>query len=606
MKITKIRIKNYRSIKDSGDIDFVDNLFVLAGQNESGKSSILEAMEAYENEIFDADNINFEEFQNNNNKQEISCSYEIDNPDDFIDNLESEIKDQFKIDADEFLDTKKLKEKFKCFTISKEFDHSVKTEQLKLIINSPAIDILKASIKQKEHTTVSEVNGEQKQETKKEPFIDLGIEKNIQMISKILFELTPEIILFNDFSDLLPDRILIADLENKNQKAQGYKAVRNLEKLLKKDLVSIAKLTPLQKTSATDQQVNLISVTFQEDWKQKVYGNNEVKIKFQIEADDKNNNQQTVFFSIETKDGVFLEPRKRSKGMIWFLSSWLELKAQENSNKLVILYDEPGLYLHIKAQKDMLNVFKRLTKNNGHQVIYSTHLSSLIDTDNLGNIGLVLNSKESGTSVEGLTTSKINTENKKDALQPISEAMGLEPLKDFSILGEKNILLEGLSDFWYFNGMKEILNIQKEYKFVPGIGIKNGKIYPLISFCIGYGLDWVLIMDDGKNSKETKKEIIENIFGGEDLESSKKVKIIEGINGIENMFTCNDLKLINDNVNCSKKEDDMSKIVGAGRKILFAKEFFQKVKSKEILKTNLDKETIKKWEDIFQWIDERY
>ena len=102
MKITKIRIKNFRSIKDSGDIEFVDNLFVLAGQNESGKSSILEAMEAYENENFNRDNVNFEEFQNDNNAQEICCTYTIDNIDSFVSGLESEIRDQFKVDAEDF------------------------------------------------------------------------------------------------------------------------------------------------------------------------------------------------------------------------------------------------------------------------------------------------------------------------------------------------------------------------------------------------------------------------------------------------------------------------------------------------------------------------
>ena len=604
MKITKIRIKNFRSIKDSGDIEFVDNLFVLAGQNESGKSSILEAMEAYENENFNRDNVNFEEFQNDNNAQEICCTYTIDNIDSFVSGLESEIRDQFKVDAEDFLDSKKIANKLKYFTITKEFDHE--SNSLSINTDTSVIDILKSSIKQRERSVVSNVDGEQRQESVQESIIDLENEDNIKTISKILFDLTPSILLFNDFSDLLPDKILISDLEAKNQKAQGYKAVKNLEKLLKKNFVDIAKLGILQKTSATNQEADQISITFQKDWKQKVYGNNEVKIKFQIEVDSTNNNQQTVFFYIETKDGVFLEPRKRSKGMIWFLSSWLELKAKENSNKLVILYDEPGLYLHIKAQKDMLNVFKRLTCNNGHQVIYSTHLSSLIDTDNLSNIGLVLNTKDSGTSVEGLTTSKINTHNKRDALQPVAEAMGLEPLKDFSILNNKNILLEGLSDFWYFMGMKEILNINEDYKFVPGIGIKANKIYPLISFCIGYGLGWLLIMDDGNNSKETRKEISNNIFGEQESEISEKVKIIEGVNGIENMFTCNDLKLINDNINCSSKESDMSKIVGSGRKIIFAKTFFQKVKNKEILEKNLDRTTIKKWKDIFEWIGEKY
>lgn len=48
MELIKFRIKNYKSIVDSGDCYFSDKLTILAGKNESGKTSILEALEDFD------------------------------------------------------------------------------------------------------------------------------------------------------------------------------------------------------------------------------------------------------------------------------------------------------------------------------------------------------------------------------------------------------------------------------------------------------------------------------------------------------------------------------------------------------------------------------
>ena len=47
MMIKKIHIKNFKSIVDT-KIDFSEKIYVLAGQNEAGKSSILEAINVFE------------------------------------------------------------------------------------------------------------------------------------------------------------------------------------------------------------------------------------------------------------------------------------------------------------------------------------------------------------------------------------------------------------------------------------------------------------------------------------------------------------------------------------------------------------------------------
>jgi len=181
--------------------------------------------------------------------------------------------------------------------------------------------------------------------------------------------------------------------------------------------------------------------------------------------------------------------------------------------------------------------------------------------------------------------------------------MGLEPLKDFAVLSRKNVLLEGLSDFWYFKSMAKILGKETDYKFVPGIGIKGNHIYHLISFCIGYGLDWLLIMDNGENPKATKEDLKEKVFNGNDEELNKKIKLLSK-SEIENLFTPKDVSLLDNKI----KNDDKRKpstIIGK-RKILFAREFASKVEREEIKKEHLSNDSVQNFEAIFKWIDDNF
>lgn len=597
MKIKKVRVKNYRSIKDSGDILFSGNMFVLAGQNESGKSSILEALDSYEKKEPNKENVNFELENNDDLIQEISCTY-TDLSEDFYTCIESELfdltdqVDEGEVTKEDVVNNEILQE-IKEFTLTRRFDYENEEPIVSTILDEKSLMKVKSVIKD---YTVVEIDDEGNSISVSKPYLD--IELYSEKLADLFFDNTPDIILFNDFTTILPDKILLSELDN--PKAEGVTAVNNLEQILNTSFSKIAQKPTPQKNSTTETESDKLSATFQQDWQQKIYGNNNVNIVFFVENND--NGEKEISFYVETKDNEFLAARKRSKGMMWFLSLWLELKAKENEKKLVLLFDEPGLHLHIKANKDMLSVFHKLIEK-GHQIVYSTHSPSLIETDKLHNIGLVINNEKKGTLVEGLTTSKINTNNKRDALQPVAEAMGMEPLKDFSILKERNVLLEGLSDFWYFKGMSSLLGIDVGYQFVPGIGIKENKIFHLISFCIGYGLDWLLVMDNGVLPKKVAEDLKANLFNGSDDELGNKVKLISEAE-IENMFTVSDLKLIDDSI----KEDSKKKpadIIGKKRKILFSRLFCQKVESKEIRKDSIDASTVKRFEEVFNWIEQQ-
>ncbi|MBU7046184.1 MAG: AAA family ATPase [Theionarchaea archaeon] len=47
MYMRKVRIKDFRSIIDSGVITFDENLIVMIGKNEQGKTNFLKALESF-------------------------------------------------------------------------------------------------------------------------------------------------------------------------------------------------------------------------------------------------------------------------------------------------------------------------------------------------------------------------------------------------------------------------------------------------------------------------------------------------------------------------------------------------------------------------------
>ena len=77
---------------------------------------------------------------------------------------------------------------------------------------------------------------------------------------------------------------------------------------------------------------------------------------------------------------------ERSNGLRWYLNLFIDILANDIKNTNVIyLLDEPGVYLHVNAQRELLRLFYDLCKND-NQVVYSTHSPYMIDSNNIINI----------------------------------------------------------------------------------------------------------------------------------------------------------------------------------------------------------------------------
>ncbi len=601
MKLKSFQIKNYKSIADTKEVVLSgdENIAVLAGQNESGKSSVLEALNAFESGKFDPDSKPFT--TKGGLVQSVSCTFEITDSKSFYDGLTDGLREEYGLkisEEDPILDEKKIKV-IREFTLTRSFPNAKGETTLEITDN--VFEIVKASLLEEEiEEDVTKEDGTVEKKTTTRKIIDLG-DDNETVAAIFWSNFTSKIILFNDFCDLLPDRITLADLKAKNTDVKGYRAVKNLEKILSLNFVDLYEKDDLEREAIRDEHNSTISVDFQKAWGQKIHNDNKIEVKYDFEKRDTDDTSYINFYT-ETKDRQKLKPHQRSKGLIWFLSFWIELNAQNSSSRqLILLADEPGLYLHVKAQSDILKLFKKLA-SEGHQIIYTTHSPNLIESDTLNRIKLVLNDSAEGTILEPVTTSKIDSQNKQDALQPVANAIGFS-VSDFALSSPKNVILEGFSDYFYYLGMRKLLGRKEGYVFVPGIGVR--KQHTLVSFCVGYGIDWLTVFDDdstrGSDSQKTFADIKGSLFNGDDALAQTKMYITQGIASVENMFTVDDIRLVDPKL---ITKTDATKAIGEKRKVIFAKSFFEKVNSGQITRRKLNAATVANFNKVFDWIEQ--
>ncbi|MDD4287437.1 MAG: AAA family ATPase [Candidatus Peribacteraceae bacterium] len=586
MRLQSFRIRNYKSIQDSGycRLPDTDNVLVLAGQNESGKSSVLQALYDFERGEMREDAVCVTDSEPV--YPIVECVYAIEKDENLVENIQEEL-DEFPDVYHEIFSKAGTVTFIRTFTAEDESELGFDSEFTKRIeAITPSV-----SVETADEGTAPEAESSTAP-TEKVPASE---------IAEALFRYTPKVIFFDDFCDLLPDKILISDLKNKKTDARGYNAVKNIETLLKVDLTSLDSLSDAT-SAARQQKLNkMITANFNERWKQRIFEDNEYRIEIQHKQGKGQTPAPYLNFFVLTKEGEYLTPAQRSTGLRWFLSFYLELKAKSlDSDKLIILFDEPGLYLHSKAQNDIKGLFEELGLKD--QIIYSTHSPYLIDTAKLNRVRLIVNDESAGTTVEKITTMKVPDQ--KDALKPIIDALGLEIAHGFTPVKKKNVILEGISDFNYFTAMKKLLGYNGDYCFVPSMGAPN--VHLLMELCTGWGLEWLIAFDEDAAAKKAYGQIKKSFFDDKEEEAKEKIFFMEGLEGIEDAFTGGDLQLVESEAKFPEGTKKSQKVQEYGGKELFSRKFLEKVNEGAITKENISKTAQKNFEKAFHFIEVKF
>jgi predicted ATP-dependent endonuclease of OLD family len=415
--------------------------------------------------------------------------------------------------------------------------------------------------------------------------------------------------MFEDFSSLLPNRIDLDDILNQNKNVEGYKAARNFL------MVSGLDADFFQQSSnrILKQKIELlnkeITVSFHDFWQQKIGKENKIKINFELEHYD---------FSHSEKSGVpYLEfwirdryerlyPKQRSRGVRWFLSFYLELKAEAQSNVIknkILLIDEPGLSLHARAQEDVLKVFDFI--KDKMQIIYSTHSPHLIDLNKLYRLRAVQRAVEDEEKSETVIyDAKSLTAASSDTLSPIYTLMGSRLSEQQFIQQENNIILEDITTYYYLTAFLKLIDFNKKIYFLPATDISN--VGNLVNLLLGWGLDYVVITDDDTEGRELYDDLKKNLFANDETKADKKLILLNSFQGIEDLFSTIDFKkfVLRKRIGIPESISDYIRENNLSRSILSAA-FMQSVQDQKLKLEHFDEETRDNFENLFRRIEER-
>lgn len=528
MKIQGFQIKNYRSIRDSGMCKLSgDGVTILAGMNESGKTSILEALEDFNQ----GRQIRKEATPLGGKVQpEITVKFEITS------DILTEIKESTKLD--------KLAIKDIDINLKKTSDGNYH------LSNGTYRELGLLQDSKVNETSVNQLTPSQ------------------SIFLKSILTRIPNFILFSSFDDIFPSEYYISRLGYDNNSHENQ-FIKDLSIISDTDFKTSISGTPAHQFKSKKKLNLLFNKEYKQYWEQDF---NDLYIDWDSER---------IYFYIE-EEGEYFPPYMRSKGKQWHLSFYVKVSARSMENKPnVLLIDEPGLYLHSRAQKDVIKKLEDSAKTS--PVIFSTHSPYLIDTHKLHRIRLVKREKK-GTVV----SNNFNIDADKESLTPIITAIGLDVSMGLAIAKDNNILTEGISDYYYLLAFKDIL----EFKFkenvhiIPGTGVDKFKL--LVPLLIGWGLKFCVVLDSDKAGKDAAKMLEEN-FGKEVV---KEVFISNSKNtSVEDLFSKDDFTNYvskEENNNQKKDSSNSQRVAGKESKHLLAKEFYE---NRDEIKTHLSEET---------------
>ncbi|MBP7963773.1 MAG: AAA family ATPase [Caldilineaceae bacterium] len=155
---------------------------------------------------------------------------------------------------------------------------------------------------------------------------------------------------------------------------------------------------------------------------------------------------------VEDELGVEIELDQRSEGFQWLVSFFVVFfaEAATTHENAILLLDEPGLHLHGLKQRDFRETISRLATKN--QTLYTTHSPFLVGPDELDMVRVVdMTDRKVGTKVHGTLSS-----GDPGALLPLQEALGYD-LAQSLFSQTRNLVLEGLTDYWYVEAMALLL-----------------------------------------------------------------------------------------------------------------------------------------------------
>ncbi len=528
MKIVNFKIENYRAI-ELVELNLNFSMNPIIGINESGKTSILQALLAFDKT---RDRLNQGEHLSFQNKYSTK-----------------DTKNCF-IEASLYLDEEEFEELIKYVSVKTSSEDYEKVSLLK----DEKIK-LKRCLDNKNYLYENTI-------------LD---EKLCIKIANFLVSKLPTILYFDDFTDRVPEKIEFPDeykLDGKlklNKLREWQEIIEEIFKRAEADGIDDNPLKDYMNIKDQDRKDDILSDIQATLNKEIIDEWRKIKKSSKSLADDSEELELEIVhrdnvFEFKVRDKAFQGKKRtfsiseRSKGFQWFFNYMVKLKFNPNYKKSlensIFLLDEPGSYLHSSAQGELLAELKRVSKKNS--IIYCTHSQFLLNPEiiKLGSIKIA-EKKESKVYLENYGNYKSSMD--KGALTPVYQALQLNFANDY--LGNI-VITEGIIDFYLFKMIQTHTNkIDKEIKFIPSLGASQST--SLISLALSYSKNFLIFLDNDKAGRKSLKQYQKQF--GDSIQKNSFIYSQGSDNFVlENYFNSEDEKRLLEITNT----DDMKKALG--------------------------------------------
>lgn len=295
----------------------------------------------------------------------------------------------------------------------------------------------------------------------------------------------------------------IADFLQRKANSATTSADKNFDKLCK-----VAGLDPTQLQTllqSNDQETRsqlanragaVVTTSIRQRWKDR-----QLKVRFNLDA----NHFDTLISDPNSIYDVEVNLDERSRGFQWFFAFYIVFAADTDggdAEDAILLLDEPGLYLHAKSQADLL---QHLETDFSNQIIYSTHSPFMVPTHRLDSVRTVNIAEEVGTTVSNDPTGDART------LFPLQAALGYDLAQSLCI-GPNNLIVEGVTDFWMLSAVSEHLNataksgLNRDLTITPAGGAQ--KVHYMVALLTSESLNVIVLFDDEKDAKSTRDDLV--------------------------------------------------------------------------------------------------
>lgn len=220
----------------------------------------------------------------------------------------------------------------------------------------------------------------------------------------------------------------------------------------------------------------------------------------------------------------YYEISERSLGFRWFFAFLLltsfRIDRVDPRREVLLVFDEPASNLHSTAQQVLMKTFGKMSKKA--TILFSTHSHHLISPIYLENTFIVFNNAIKYEGVESpsefdrsvdinlASYRRVVAESSSPAVyyQPILEALDYQmgPLE----LAGSIVLLEGKNDYYGLRLLLDSIEKSSGFRLLPCCG--SGGLDPVISFLIGFGFSFVVVLDSDRAGMKEKRRYLDS-FG---------------------------------------------------------------------------------------------